>query len=179
MALTEFYKSVQDSIDEPSTSTRTNDLPREYDVFLLDSGDLAVCRRDSCGLYFEDKDKNQLDLETTLYNRRVASLSGPCRVIDSLMVKPASGSLMEQAMKRDVVAVSAVSQRNLPNAAVAEYLNASQQRVVEAALSMKSGILAVQGPPVSRCDFCFLGFYCISPFGLILHDRDAAKHLPL
>jgi len=150
MVLAEFLTSLKESI-EVRRAMLTNDTPHENDVFLMDSGELAVCRRYAGGdLMWFDQDNNHIHLEDVLYNRRVASLSGACRILESLMVKPAAGSLMDQAMKRDVVAVTVAARDFQPlDSHIFGYLNESQRQVVEAVLSTPSGIIAVQGPPVS------------------------------
>lgn len=154
MVLAEFYKSLNDSLDENSTRLNSG-TPHEYDVFLMSSGELAVCRRDRDDhLVWEFKDKSRVSLDDSSikFDRRIASLSGACRILDSLAAKPAAGSLMEQAMKRMVVPVSSATE-SIPLGPPSGYLNESQQHVLSAAVSMRSGILAVQGPPVS-CTMC-------------------------
>lgn len=154
MVLVEFNASLKESKDGRFTySSRPNNKPRDNDVFLMPNGELVVCRTDSGGsLAWYDKEGICMHLgEVSVSNRRVASLSGTCRILESLMIRPPAGSLMERAMKREVFDVATMHRESVPvGTDDITYLNDSQQRVVQAALSMQSGILAVQGPPVSE-----------------------------
>lgn len=148
MVLTEFNATLLENIHEHRPKS-SNDTPRTNDVFLMENGELAVCRPYADGdLMWFDKDGIPASIDSTMPIRRVASLSGVLRVLESLVAIPASGSLMERAMKRDVVRVAATTKSITLDHVDVDYLNESQRQVVKTVLSMQSGILAVQGPPV-------------------------------
>lgn len=84
---------------------------------------------------------------TAMPYQRVASMSGTLRTLESLLAKPAAGSLMEQAMKRNIVQVTPNTEMIDMNLGNINYLNKSQLQVVKTVLKMKSGIICVQGPP--------------------------------
>jgi hypothetical protein len=153
MVQVEFYASLKASIDDEEATT-SNGTPHAFDVFLMNSAfsslgsEMAVCRPGSDGdLMWFDKNNNYVHLEEASSDRRVASLSGPARILESLMVKPVAGSLMYQAMQRNIVGV--VSRHDLLplDSAIVESLNESQRRLVETVLSTEAGIVACQGPP--------------------------------
>ena len=153
MVLVEFYASLKASMDDDEATT-SSDTPHAFDVFLMNSAfsspgsELAVCRPGPNGdLMWFDKYNNSVHLEEASYDRRVSSLSGPGRILESLMAKPAVGSLMYQAMQRDIV--GAVTRNDLLplNSPIVDSLNQSQRRLVETVLSTQAGIVACLGPP--------------------------------
>jgi hypothetical protein len=166
MTQIEFLESLRGGINEEKSTSR-HERPHAFDVFLINTGfsswggELAVCRPEhgDGDLAWFNKDGDFLHLDEIKYDRRVASLSGPSRILESLIAEPVVGSLMHHAMKRtmlvDVVASS--SGVNL-NSSVISDLNESQRQVVATVMSptFQSGFLAVQGPPGT-------GEYLMSP----------------
>ena len=148
MVLTEFLECMLEQ--DIKRSKASNESPHVNDVFRMHGGDLAVYRRpfDGGDLAWFDKDNKPMH-STAMPYQRVASMSGTLRILESLLSKPAAGSLMEQAMKRKVVQVADAAETIGLGSGNTDYLNESQRQVVKTLLKMKSGIICVQGPPVS------------------------------
>lgn len=158
MVALEFSKSISDALKDVDVSRAYKDTPNVFDVFLMDSsiyeqgGKLAVYvplsdyGRD---LVWRDREGNCLSMDEVPYKRRVASLSGPARVLESLLCKPAVGSLMHNAMQREMIFDVGDAPDLLLDPSIADRLNESQRKVVAsvAGPTFHSGFLAVQGPP--------------------------------
>ena len=93
---------------------RAKEIPHAYDVFLMDTilnphmqdSELAVCwPTENYGgdLVWRTSQEDYFSLDPPFHVRRVASLSGAARILKSLMTTPTKGSLMECAMKREMI----------------------------------------------------------------------------
>jgi hypothetical protein len=167
MVLMEFLECMlEEDIKRPRTS---NNSPRVNDVFRMHGGELAVYRPLSDGkdLVWFDKDNKPMP-STAMPYQRVASMSGTLRTLESLLAKPAAGSLMEQAMKRNIVQVTPNTEMIDMNLGNINYLNKSQLQVVKTVLKMKSGIICVQGPPVSPLAQALACCICFRPYSHLL-----------
>jgi hypothetical protein len=157
MVQVEYSNSLQDAISKARGPS--NDEIRMFDVFVNTSlysqgGEKAICTRDPYD-YFRlgwlEKNDNFLPLGEGKYDCKVASLSGPQRILESLMAaaEPAVGSLTYYAKRREML-VDVVETTGGPlKPAIANSLNESQRKVVATVINpnFRSGFFAVQGPP--------------------------------
>jgi RNA dependent RNA polymerase len=162
MVLQEFESALNDERAAAERRYYAKDYtPREYEVFLIKkkwcAPRLAVAvpvPRTDDQLEFRVEDGilevNDPDFE---YRRRVSSLSGFARVLDSIMCNPVP-HLMEQAMSRSAL-VDIVSPETVPmDSTSLMQLNRSQLEAVATVLSpsFQSGFFAIQGvSEVSNC----------------------------
>jgi hypothetical protein len=154
MVLLEYSASLDGGIDEARKTSK--DSPHACDVFRVSTGllrnELSVCLtiRGSVGeLEWLVKD-GILPFNEVKYHCRVASLSGPARILESLISEPDDGSLMHHAMKRTKIFEVVAEADAVPlDPAIVESLNESQRRVVATVAnpSFRTGFLAIQGPP--------------------------------
>lgn len=164
--LVEFYEGFKRDLQEKAkTKTVKYDMPHIFDVFTMeprldsDNVTLAVCMRNNeaggllmwRGKYDPDP---RYPLTPPFHKHRVASLSGPCRVLENLAVIPSPDTLMGRALRRDcdsfttAVEMSDVHIKCIPPN-ISALLNPCQKRAVATVLSSKyqHGFFLVQGPP--------------------------------
>lgn len=151
------------------------DTPHIYDVFTMeprlasDNITMAVCMRSNpAGGLLMWRDKHDTSprhpLSPPFHQYRVASLSGPSRILENLSMR---STLMDAAMRREddyfvnAVDLSDVHVKCIPED-VASRLNPSQIRSVATVLSSRytEGFFLVQGPPgTGTSAFCSTSSY--------------------
>lgn len=164
--LVEFYEDFVKDYRSAREKTRRDkiDSPHIFDVFTMEqkltsyNTTLAVClRNEPAGGLLMWRDQyiphSYHPMNPPFHKFRIASLSGPCRILENLFVPP-RGSLMDLALRRDPASFMQAIERddNLIKCiplSVAELLNLSQRRAVATVLSsaFKRGFFLVQGPP--------------------------------
>ena len=160
LVLVEFYAGFKRELSEAKRRVRdkTHYVPHILDVFLmsprLNRGniDLAVCVRSDkarARLVWRDGLGTQYPIETEPFHLfRVASLSGTCRILESLYTTPLPGTLLELALKRSADAVINPESVPLLNSKIQSIqLNSSQKQAVATLQTFKEGFFLVHGPP--------------------------------
>lgn len=162
--LVEFYEGFQRdlALARGKPLTFNADKPHIFDVFTMqprltsDSITLAVClRNETVGGLLMWRDKYEPSprhpMNPPLHNFRVASLSGPCRVLENLF-DPPNGSLMDLALRRDPDSFMKAVERDdniidLIPESISGLLNSCQKRAVATVLSSqyKHGFFLVRG----------------------------------
>jgi hypothetical protein len=164
--LVEFCEGFEKDYRSAREKTRRDkiDSPHIFDVFTMEpqltsyNTTLAVCvRNEPAGglLMWRDQYKphSYHPMNPPFHKFRIASLSGPSRVLENLFI-PSHGCLMDLALRRDPDSFMEAIKRDdniikcIPST-VAELLNVSQRRAVATVLSsdFKHGFFIVQGPP--------------------------------
>ena len=160
MVLVEFLASYEKERKGSYEDAEDKSTPKAYDVFtvrasmLSDSPSLVVCMPMQKGklCWWDGKSTNFWAMDSGIDpGRRVASLSGPARVLQSL--SEASNDLSRWAMKREkLVAVDDEESRLLHSKvdpSIIASLNESQQKAVNTVISpnFQKGFFTIQGPP--------------------------------
>eukprot|EP00804_Cyclotella_cryptica_P026502 CCRYP_008149-RB/>CCRYP_008149-RB protein AED:0.03 eAED:0.03 QI:2292/1/1/1/0.86/0.83/24/285/2253 len=164
--LVEFCEGFDKEYRSAREKTRRDkiDSPHIFDVFTMEqrlasyNTTLAVCvRNEPAGGLLMWRDQYEPHsyhpMNPPFHRFRIASLSGPSRILENLYVPP-HGSLMDLALRRDPESFMKAVERDdyfmkcIPTS-VAELLNSSQRRAVATVLSsdFKRGFFLVQGPP--------------------------------
>jgi hypothetical protein len=159
----EFYEGFKRDLSMARAKARSArvDTPHIYDVFTMEPRlscgniTLAVCMRSTAVglLMWRDEDGQYHPLSPPFHKYRVASLSGPSRIIENMSLQSA---LTKAALKREpdsfvkAVDLNDVHIKCIP-INIADRLNACQKRAVGTVISNKfnEGFFLVQGPPGS------------------------------
>ena len=142
LALVEFYTSFEKGRKDAWKKTKDKiDTPHIFDVFLMEPrverGNITLAvyvRNDRAGgiLTWRDGHGNYYPQNPAFHLFRVASLSGTCRILESLRTTPMPGSLMDSALRRNADAfMEAVENTLILNPEVwSSELNTSQKQAV-------------------------------------------------
>ena len=194
MVQLEFAASIKKEI-ENTDEAQVND-PHPFDVFLMEQAldrpgvKFAVCipmkrsaGKENCFMWYDGRG-NLFDRKGILYDekgslwpldppihvRRVASLSGAARILESLAELPSPGSLMDFAMNREMLIDVIDYEEGMVNPSFVASMNESQKQAVAtvASPSFRYGLLAIHGPPGCGKTTTMIGMISVIGRGMIV-----------
>ncbi|KAL7557642.1 hypothetical protein ACA910_001246 [Epithemia clementina (nom. ined.)] len=154
MVQLEFLASLEKNRDGTEEASGKEE-PHPFDVFLmettlarLDMG-LAVCMPNKSGsLLWYNGLTEMWKMDPPTHKWRIASLSGPARILEALSQNPDEHPLMQAAMERELLVEAETDTSTLDETTIG-HLNESQKVAVATitSASFQQGFFCIQGPP--------------------------------